>query len=220
MQLAVAAAGFAAVVALAAHGHDAKSLVGGATAHTALETGLMIAAMMLPVAALTVPLVMQRSLPSRRLVAVGEHAVGFGLVWFTFGVAVAIAFGAVSGNGGLLVPFAIVATAAAGWQVSRRRSIIVRRCGRLRCSPPRGPRSDIGVAVAGADQAVWCLRTCSLSMTAMVLAPHPAVMGLLWAANLSEWAPGPNPFGRSRRIRPAIALGLLAVGAMTVAALR
>lgn len=171
--------------------------VGGGV-HGIAEMALLMAAMMLPLAALSVGVVAERSLPRRRSRAVAEHALGFGLVWLAFGLAAVPVATA--------LPFAVWLAVAVAWQLSPMRARYAARCGRVRVAP---------VVVGGVDQGLRCVRTCWASMLAMAAAPHVALMAVVLGINLLEWAPGPNPFSRRRRHRPAVlyaGLVLLSLG--------
>lgn len=174
-------------------GHPGRAGAGGL--HAATETALLMAAMMLPLAALSVGVVAERSLAARRSRAVAEHAAGFGLVWFGFGLAaVPVASAA---------PFAALLALAVAWQLSPLRERYAARCGRLRTAPPSGWRAETATVVGGVDQAMRCVRTCWASMLAMAAAPHVGLMAVVLGISLSEWAPGPNPFAGRRARRPA-----------------
>lgn len=186
------------VAAIAVHGggHVGHGL------HGTAEAALMMAAMMLPLAALSVGVVAERSLPARRSRAVAEHAGGFALVWFAFGLAAVPIANALGDMTAWAFP-ALLAVAVV-WQLSSTRARYAAQCGRLRTAPPTGWRGDAGVVVSGVDQALRCVRTCWASMLAMAAAPHLLLMAVVLGINLLEWAPGRNPFARSRRRRPAL----------------
>lgn len=207
---ALRAVGIVAAVFAAWHVH--ASPVGGLSPHAVAEHGLLAAAMMLPLAASSAGLVAERSLRRRRKSAVGEHLVGFAFVWAGFGMCAGIAVTTVRDLMPPQVVFACLAGIAAAWQLSDARRRAADRCGYVRLGPPAGWRCDVSTVVAGFSRAVPCLRTCALPMGAMVAAPHPLVMLLMYGAYLSEWLPGANPFGGARRRRPFPAYAAMAVG--------
>lgn len=198
-------------LALVAHGHGS-----GDDLHGAVDGAALMAAAMMPLAARSAALVAERALRYRRTLAVVEYAAGFAAVWFLMSLVtmrvVAVAAGAVSPA----MVFLVAAAVATGWQLSPARRRLVDRCGRLRTGAPTGWRADMGALRCGVDRGVRCLFTCWASMLAMAAAPGLLLMAVILAANLSEWAPGPNPFARHRRARPALAyaaLGLVALPA-------
>lgn len=213
--LRTAAIVFALVLSVHVHGPGA----GEGVTHAVAENGLMTAAMMLPLAWASAALVAERSLRSRRRRAVVEHVTGFGAVWFLFGMGASAALRALHELLDPSVLFAMVAGAALGWQLSARRRVAADRCGYVHVGPPGGWRCDVHTIAAGALHAIPCLRTCGAAMAAMVAAPHPLVMAALFAAYLTEWAHGANPFASARRTRPVPAYAVVAVGAVVAAAL-
>jgi hypothetical protein len=69
-----------------------------------------------------------------------------------------------------------------------------------------------------AGQGQSCLPACGASMLAMAAAPGVASMTIILVAHVSEWAPGRNPFARSRDRRPVPAF--IALAAANLLALR
>ena len=197
------------VVVLGRH-IDAASDAGAL--HHAVEHGALMAAMMLPLAAPSAKVVAERSLRSRRGRTIVEHVAGFSAVWFVFGSGAALAVAAL---GRLLSPhgsFALLLTAALVWQTSHRRRRYVDRCRRVRIGPVAGWRCDLLAFTAGSTHACSCLVTCGAAMAAMAAAPHVLVTTALYAAYLSEWVPGRNPFARDRVRRPVVVYAVLAAG--------
>ncbi len=218
-EIAISTLAFVLVAFLLVHGHVGASLQ-ESWLHGPAEDAAMMAAMMLPLAGASARSVAQRSLRSRWARSVGEHVLGFGAVWFAYGIAAAVAVRLVSRVIDALLLLALVLTVAAAWQVSAPRRRRVERCGRLRTTPPTGWRAEVGSTVVGTQQALGCVTTCWASMLAMVAAPNPIVMGTVLAANFSEWAPGPDAIGAARRRRPAAVYLTLAVGALLLLAAR
>jgi predicted metal-binding membrane protein len=206
------------VVAMVVHTHIGDFR--GSTAHGVADEAAMMAAMMMPLAGPSASLVAQRSLRTRRVRSVGEHVAGFTALWFVYGIAAAMALRLLTLVIDPLMALALLLLAAAWWQLSAVRRRRIQRCGLVRTAPPAGWRADVGTTLGGARQAVSCVTTCWASMLAMVAAPHLVLMGTVLAANLSEWAPGPNPTSAARRRRPAAVYLLLAVGTLLLVVAR
>jgi predicted metal-binding membrane protein len=213
-----AAVSILAIVLLAAlvlHSHSLGAS-NASSLHAILDSAALLAAMMMPLAGSSADEVAQRSLRDRRLLAVSEHVAGFIAVWFVFGIVATTTIGLLASALRPSIVFGALITVAAAWQLSARRRRYLERCSHLRTAPPMGWRSDVDTALAGMQQAVRCVRTCWASMVAMTAASHVVVMGIMFAAYLSEWAPGPNPFTRTRRYRPVPTYIGLALGALVV----
>lgn len=205
------------VAVLVVHVHHRHRPAGLWSPHDAIDGAALMSAMMLPLAGPSARVVAERSLRHRRVIGIGEHAAGFSALWFLFGLPAVIAVQVMAHAVAPTIVFGNLVVAAALWQLSAHRRRYVDRCSRVRVAPPSGWRADLRTSLSGTMQAASCVRSCGASMLAMAAAPHPAVMGLVLAANFSEWAPGPNPFDRTRHRRPAIAYLALAVGALFVA---
>ncbi|HSH59599.1 MAG TPA: DUF2182 domain-containing protein [Acidimicrobiales bacterium] len=212
-EMAISTLAFLLVVLLLAHRHVVPPL-NESSLHALAEDAAMMAAMMLPLAGPSARSVAQRSLRSRWAQSVGEHVVGFSAVWFGYGIAAAVSVRLLSNVIDRLLLLSLLLILAAAWQVSADRRRRIERCGHLRTTPPTGWRADVGSTVVGGRQAVDCVTTCWASMLAMVATTNPIVMGTVLAANLSEWAPGPNAMGSARRRRPAAVYLILAAGAL------
>lgn len=208
-------AGVVLTIAVAWHVH--RSPPGEVSIHSVAEHGAMIGAMMLPLAASSALLVAERSLRRRRRRAVAEHVGGFVLLWVAFGMCAAAGVSVLQDVVPRYVALAGLTAAAAAWQVSNRRRVTANRCGYVRAGPPTGWRSDLHTVAAGSRHALPCLRSCGAAMAAMVAAPHPLVMLAMFAAYLSEWMPGANPFGAKRSSRPAPVYAAFAAGAALAA---
>lgn len=217
---AISTLAFILVAFMLLHGHLGASPLDESWLHGSAENAAMMAAMMLPLAGPSARSVAQRSLRSRWVRSVGEHVLGFGAVWFAYGLAAAVWVRLLSAVIDGLLLLALLLTVAAAWQVCTPRRRSVERCGRLRTTRPTGWRADVGNTAVGGEQAVDCVATCWASMLAMVAAPNPIVMGTVLAANFSEWAPGPDANGVARRHRPAAVYLILAVGALLLLAAR
>lgn len=208
------------VVAMLVHRHHGPGGPDYNLVHRVTEEAAMMAVMMMPLAGSSARLVAQRSLRSRWMRSVCEHVAGFASVWFAYGLVAALAVQLLRDSLGSTVVLVELLTGAAVWQLSSVRRRRAERCARLRTAAPSGWRADVGSALAGGGQAGRCVTTCWASMLAMVAAPHPLVMGTVAAANLSEWARGPDPAGPARRRRPAAIYLALALGTLLVTAAR
>lgn len=197
------------------HIHGSTS---GGTAHAIAEHSLFTAGMMLPLAAASTVLVTERSLRSRRGRAMAEHLSGFVAVWASFGMCAGAAIELLEDLVAPEIVFAGFSSAAAVWQLSERRRGAADRCGYVHVGPASGWRCDMHTIAAGSSLAIPCLRTCGPQMTAMIAAPHVLVMGALFAAYLSEWMPGANPFAASRRTRPFPVYVVIALGGVVALA--
>jgi predicted metal-binding membrane protein len=182
--------------------------------HPPVHMAALMAGMMMPLAISTAHVVAERSLRSRRLRAVTEFLAGFASVWFAFGlfaIATVRVVGTLLGSSGA---FGILLIVALLWQLSWRRRRYAEACGRVHVGPPTGWRSDAHTMVAGAAQALRCIKTCWASMLAMAAAPNMLLMIIVLGANLAEWAPGRNPFARVRRLRPLPVYASLVAGSL------
>lgn len=201
-------------IVLVLHGH-ARPGPDTSNVHAAVDGAMLMAAMMLPLAGPSANLVAQRSFRDRRGRAAGEHAAGYAVVWFVFGIGAGSLVGAI----GLWVPdlalFTALVVLAAAWQISDRRCRLVERADPIHVGAPDGWGAHLGEVSAGATVAFLCVRRCWASMLAMVAAPHVALMGIVIAANLLEWAPGANPFPRRRRYRPLVLYFVLMTASAT-----
>lgn len=202
------------------HRHGGGSLSGPISVHAVTEDAAMMAIMMMVLAGPSAKVVAQRSLRSRWVRSVGEHVAGFAAVWFAYGVVAAIGVRLLARAVGPTIVLVLLLAAAATWQLSAVRRRRIARCGRVRTAPPTGWRADVGTLTAGTRQAVGCVTTCWASMLAMIAAPHPVVMGTVFAASVSEWRRGPNPLGSARRRRPAAVYLALAVGTLLLTVAR
>jgi predicted metal-binding membrane protein len=170
--------------------------------HTAIDSAAMTAAMMALLIGGSAELVAERSLPSRRWLAVGEHVLGFVAIWIAFGL---VASGAVQTMELVLSPaiiFGVLLVIAGIWQGSDRRRRALGRCGRLPVGPLRGWRASRRNLLSGVRDARSCVPGAGLPMLAMAAAPGIVGMTIVLFAHLSEWAPGPQRFAEPRSRRP------------------
>ncbi len=209
----VVALGVAAAVVVLLHHHAVATNEG--MLHHAIDHGVLMAAVMLPVAAPSARLVVVRALRNRWASTLVAHAIGYGAVWLAFGILAALVIDAVGEKLGGLACFGVLAAAATAWQVSFVRRKLTDRRGWLRSGPPTGVSAVTADAAGGAGQAWRCVETCWVPMLAMTAAPNLPLMGVVLAIDVSEWLPGSNPYGRRRRIRPAWGYATLALGALT-----
>jgi hypothetical protein len=214
--IALRTAGVASAIVAGCHVHGSAS--GSAVAHAIADHGLLTAAMMLPLAGSSAVLVAERALRSRRRRAIGEHVIGFSAIWLGFGMCAGAMIALLQDFAAPEMVFAGLSGAAAVWQITARRRRAADRCGYVHVGPPSGWRCDVHTIAAGTRHAVPCLRTCGPPMAAMVAAPHPLVMFMMFAAYLWEWTPGANPFPVDRRTRPAPVYAVLALGAVAALA--
>jgi predicted metal-binding membrane protein len=206
--------GVAGIAAMTATGHGHPAATSAPWLEAAANAGVMMAAMMLPIAAGAVPLVEERALRRRRVRAVAEHVAGVAAVWFAFG-AVAVSFvlfaSGVLGSG---ITFVALASIATLWQLSFRRRSLMEREGALRTSPASGWRAEATTFTAGGLDGLRCMSTCWASMLALVAAPTGG-FALAWiVAYYYEWWPGPSPHGAMRRLVPAGAYALSAIAVL------
>jgi hypothetical protein len=192
------------------HMHEVATVRPGPI-HTAIDVGVMTAAMMTLLIGGSARLVAERALPERRWRAVGEHTLGFATTWFACGV---IASGLVQTVQTALSPpivFGTLLAVAGVWQLSDRRRRVLSRCGHLPVAPLRGWRSSSGNLRAGHRDAISCMPGAGVPMLAMAAAPGVVAMSIVLAAHVSEWVPGHQRFEEVRARRPASAYLALAV---------
>jgi hypothetical protein len=199
--------------------HDHGRSDAALSAHAMSEGAAMVAAMMMVLAAPSAEVVAQASLRVRWKRSVAGHLAGFTMVWFAYGILAVVIVTLLRRVIDPWVVIAVLATVAAVWQLSGTRGRYVDRCSRVRLAPVTGWRADVGTTVGGMHQAARCVTTCWASMLLMAATRHPVAMAALLVVNLSEWAPGPNPFNHARRRRPAAAYLALAVVLVTRGAL-
>jgi Predicted metal-binding integral membrane protein (DUF2182) len=197
------------------HGHvEATTLLGSWTGWM-----LMVLAMMLPVIAPQARQVALQSLWSRRHRAMAGYLAGYVVVWAVLGIAVL----AVLHGAGVADPPATVLVAAlliaAGWQTSRPRRQILRRCGVLRLGAPRGWAAARDCTTLGLRAGLRCVVTCGPAMVAMAMAHHNLILvAAVLVLMLTERARGPNPTRRAGRPLEAWCLaGFAAVTGITTA---
>lgn len=164
---------------------------------------LMVMAMMLPVIAPQARHVALRSLWSRRYRSMVGYLATYVAVWAALGIVLLLTLHS-AGLAGLADPPAgvLVATllVAAGWQTSRPRRRVMRRCGVLRLRAPRGWSADRDCARAGLRAGLQCVVTCGPVMVAMAVGHrHLILMAALMVLLLTERARGPNPVRRAGR---------------------
>jgi predicted metal-binding membrane protein len=199
------------------HGHaeTTPSLLGSWTGWM-----LMVLAMMLPVIAPQARQVALRSLWSQRHRAMAGYLAGYLIVWAALGITV---LAALHGAGVADPPATVLVAAllvAAGWQTSRPRRQMLRRCGVLRLGAPRGWAAARDCATLGLRAGLRCVLTCGPAMVAMAMATHHnlILMAGLLVLMLTERARGPNPTRRAGRPLEAWCLaGLAAIAGITTA---
>jgi predicted metal-binding membrane protein len=179
------------------HGHaDATPILLGAW------TGwmLMALAMMLPVIAPQARQVALRSLWSQRHRAMIAYLAGYVAVWAVVGIVLVTLLhsaGLADAPGGVLVAALLL---AAGWQTSRPRRQVMRRCGVLPLGAPRGWAAARDCAIVGLRAGLRCVVACGPVMVAMALAHHNLIlMAALLVLLHTERARGPNPDRRAGR---------------------
>ena len=179
----------------------------------------MVLAMMLPIVAPYARRVAMRSLWHRRHRAMAWFVLGYLVVWLAIGavlVGVLVAVGHTHPGPAVL---AAALLGAAGWQVSAPRRRVMRRCGALRPTAPRGWRADRDCADAGLRIGLRCAFTCGPVMLAMAVSHGLVLMGGLLAVLLSERSRGPNPERRAGRPLEAWCLaGFAAVAGLAAVA--
>lgn len=175
---------------------------------------LMVAAMMLPVVAPQVRTVAVRSLWTRRQRSAVLFAGGYALVWMGVGAVVLaplVALDAHPLGAGWLVTLLLV---GAGWQVSRPRRRLMRRCGSLRLGAATGFRADRNCVAVGIRSGGRCVATCGPLMASMTASHSVLLMVGLLAVMLSERSRGPDPVSRAGRPLEAWVIAGFAVAAL------
>ncbi len=204
--VAAAAGAWAWMAAIVPAGHGAH---GPATGADVRATGLMVAAMMLPMAIPGVRHVASSSLWRRRHRAIAGFAAGYLAVWMLAMAALTGAVGVAAALAGWTAAAVVAMAAAALWELAPVKRRLLRRCGRTVPLAPNGWRADADCARFGAQAGASCVCTCWALMAACVAFAHSLpLMAVLFGVQLA---------GRYRR-HPSPALAALAVLGVCLAA--
>ena len=189
---------------------------GDGVAHEAIDHAVLMVAVMVPLAAPTARLVVERSLSHRWRAALIGHVAGYSTGWMLFALPAALAATVSRLWVDSWLAFAILAATAAIWQLSNWRRRLSERVDQVRVGPPAGLGAFASEIRGGSDQARRCVATCCVSMLAMAAAPSELLMGVVLATGVSEFLPGPNPNSRCRQCGPALSYAALALLSVTV----
>jgi predicted metal-binding membrane protein len=200
-----------ALMAVAPHphaGHPSHHGHAPAPGPSALATGAMIVAMMLPLAIPSIRHVVTST--AGRLRATAGFLAGYLAVWIVAMLAIAGVWTFAASFAGWTAAAVGTVAAAALWEIVPARQRHARRCERTVPLAPGGWRADAGSARYGAASATACAGTCWALMAICVAFAHSLpVMAVLFGVQVS---------GRYRRLSPSLAaLAVLAVGAVAVA---